>query len=453
MTLRFGTDGVRGLANDELTPELVVALGRAAAAELGGSCFLVGRDTRRSGPLLHAALAAGIQSEGVDVVDLGVLPTPGVAARSAELGVPAAVVSASHNPFADNGIKLFAAGGRKLLDEVEERVERHLSQFLSAGGAAGRPGARPTGAGVGTTTIDGQAAARYRERLVAGLGGRRLEGLSVALDCANGAAAGIAAPAFTEAGARVVATLADRPDGTNINDGCGSTDPSGLAEAVRVDHADVGLAFDGDADRVIAVDGTGTVVDGDRLLALFALDLRRRGLLADDTVVVTVMTNLGFHRAMAAAGVAVHTTDVGDRNILAALYAHGWSLGGEQSGHLVFGRLATTGDGILSGLLLADLLVRASLPLAQLAGGVMESFPQVLRNVPVPDRSRLAGASEVWEEVAAVEADLGADGRVLLRPSGTEPFVRVMVEAVAPELAEAAADRLEAAVRGALPAA
>lgn len=456
MTLRFGTDGVRGVANSELTPELVVALGRAAGAVLGGPRFLVGRDTRRSGALLQAALSAGLMSEGIDVVDLGVIPTPGVAARSAESGMPAAVVSASHNPFPDNGIKLFGGGGRKLEEELEERIELRAAELLPVPGRAAQPagGAVPVvGSGVGTTVTDGEVLAWYRARLVEALGGRGLDGLAVALDCANGAASAVAPEVFGAGGARVVATLAAVPDGTNINDRCGSTDPAGLVAAVRSEGADLGLAFDGDADRVIAVDGTGRIVDGDRLLALFAFDLRSRGLLADDTVAVTVMTNLGFHRAMGAAGIAVHTTDVGDRNVLAALDAHGWSLGGEQSGHIVFRHLATTGDGVLSGLLLADLLVRAGRPLGKLAGEAMDSFPQVLRNVAVSDRAGLPDAPAVWEEVAAVESDLGGDGRVLLRPSGTEPLVRVMVEASTEQAASSAADRLEAAVRRALPVA
>ena len=459
MTLRFGTDGVRGVANSELTPELVLALGRAAAAVLGGPRFLVGRDTRRSGALLHSALAAGLMSEGLDVVDLGVIPTPGVAARSAAAGVPAAVVSASHNPFPDNGVKLFGAGGLKLEDTVEERIEARLAELLSgpgpgsgmAGGLPAAGSAALVASGVGTAATDGEVLPWYRARLVESLQGRRLDGLTVVLDCANGAASAVAPEVFAAGGARVVATLAASPDGTNINDGCGSTDPSGLVSAVRSEGADVGLAFDGDADRVIAVDATGRVVDGDRLLALFALDLRSRGLLAEDTVAVTVMTNLGFHRAMGAAGISVHTTDVGDRNILAAIDAHGWSLGGEQSGHLVFRDLATTGDGVLSGLLLADLLVRRGRSLAGLAGEVMESLPQVLRNVVVSDRAGLPDVPAVWDEVAAVESELGDDGRVLLRPSGTEPLVRVMVEASTEQAASSAADRLEAVVRRALP--
>ncbi|MDA8062886.1 MAG: phosphoglucosamine mutase [Actinomycetota bacterium] len=473
MTLRFGTDGVRGSANAELTPEMVLALGRAAASVLGGPRFLVGRDTRRSGPLLCSALAAGLMSEGVDVVDLGVIPTPGVAARSADTGMPAAVVSASHNPFADNGVKLFGGGGRKLADAEEESIERWLAELLAGpdrekcsapgpvalapevqGARAGglRPGrpAAVVGSAVGSAVVDSEALEWYRQRLVGSLQGRRLSELAVALDCANGAAAAVAPEVFAASGARVVATVGTSPEGTNINDRCGSTDPSALVSAVLSTGADLGLAFDGDADRVIAVDGCGRVVDGDRLLALFALDLRSRGLLAGDTVVVTVMTNLGFHRAMGAAGIGVHTTDVGDRNVLAALDANGWSLGGEQSGHLVFKDLATTGDGVLSGLLLADLLVRAARPLAGIAEDVMVSFPQVLRNVEAPDRSRLVGAPGLWAEVAAIEADLGGQGRVLVRPSGTEPLVRVMVEASTVGAATDAAERIEVAVRRAL---
>ncbi len=465
MTLRFGTDGVRGVANAELSPELVLALGRAVARVLGGPRILIGRDTRRSGPLLGAALSAGILAEGVDVVDLGVVPTPALAARSADQGVPAAVISASHNPFPDNGIKLFAAGGRKLEEDAEARIEALLHAAVPAPGVGGdglpAPGVgaaavpvaagSPTGAAVGAQTTDTGIRSWYRAHLVGCLEGRRLDGLAVVVDCANGAASDVAEDVLDAAGARVLAVLAAEPDGTNINRGCGSTDPSLLVAAVRECGADLGLAFDGDADRVIAVDSTGRLVDGDHLLALFALDLRRRHRLAGDTVVVTVMTNLGFHRAMAAEGVSVHTTDVGDRNVLVALEANGWSLGGEQSGHLVFTELATTGDGLLSGLLLADLVVRSGRPLWELAGGIMQSLPQVLRNVPLPDRGGLAAAPMVWAEVEAVQRELGADGRVLLRPSGTEPLVRVMVEAVTMARAADAADRLEATVRKSFP--
>jgi phosphoglucosamine mutase len=456
VSLRFGTDGVRGVVGTELTPELTLALGRAAARVLarpddgatrsGAGRFVVGRDTRRSGPLLQAALTAGLAAEGVEVVDLGVMPTPGVATMAVVHDCPGAVISASHNPFADNGIKLFAAGGRKLDDATEADIEGLLAALVA--GTAGSD--RPTGAAVGTVVSDTGALGWYRRQLVAGLEGRRLDGTRVVVDCGHGAAVVTAVAVLADAGAEVVEAIGVDPDGTNINAGCGSTDPSGLAAAVVGHGADLGLAFDGDADRLIAVDGTGTVVDGDRLLALFALDLRARGRLAGDTVVVTVMTNLGFHRAMARAGITVHVTAVGDRHVLAALDREGWSLGGEQSGHVVFRELATTGDGVLSGLLLADLVARTGRSLAELAAGVMDRFPQVLRNVAVADRDGLDGAGAVWDEAARVEADLGGDGRVLLRPSGTEPLVRVMVEAPTVAAADGAAERLVTAVLAAL---
>jgi phosphoglucosamine mutase len=460
VSLRFGTDGVRGEAGAELTPELVLALGRAAARVLARDgaapdratpAFVVGRDTRWSGPMLQAALSAGLAAEGVDVLDLGVLPTPGVAAVAAERGLAAAVISASHNPYPDNGIKLFAVGGRKLSEADEQRVEAELDRLTRTGSSVGGAAlALVSGSGIGRLRSDPDARAWYCERVVAALEGRRLEGVRVVLDCANGAAAATAPDIVAAAGADVVEILAAAPDGCNINAECGSTDPAVLAAAVLAHGADAGLAFDGDADRVIAVDGTGAVVDGDRLLGLFAVDLRQRGRLAGDTVVVTVMTNLGFHLAMAAAGVAVHQTQVGDRHVLEALDEHRWSLGGEQSGHLVFRDLATTGDGVLSGLLLLDLMARAQQPLAQLAATVMDRLPQVLRNLSVPDRDALAEAEPVWAEVRAVEAELGDHGRVLLRQSGTEPVVRVMVEAPTEQAANEAADRLVAAVQAAL---
>jgi len=483
-SLRFGTDGVRGLANEELAPEAVLALGRAAARVLGRlgqasgsrpSRFVVGRDTRRSGPMLQAALSAGLASEGADVLDVGVMPTPAVAYLSAELGAPAAVISASHNPYFDNGVKFFAAGGTKLPDEVEQDIEAVLAD-LAAGltgpalalgteglgpnadgraapaksTARARPSSAPTRDAVGVISSDPQALERYEAFALGCLEGRDLAGLEVALDCANGAAWQSAPEIFEAAGARVVALLGAGPDGTNINDNCGSTDPRALARAVVESGAKLGLAFDGDADRVIAVDEAGEVVDGDRLLALFATDLAERGLLAGGTVVVTVMTNLGFHQAMERAGIKVHTVGVGDRYVLEALEAHGWALGGEQSGHIVFRSLATTGDGALSGLLLADLLVRRDQPLALMAASCMSRLPQVLRNVVVADRSALAEASAVWEEVARTEAELAGRGRVVLRPSGTEPLVRVMVEAPTEQEASAAAERLVDVIRSCL---
>ncbi|MFP5376443.1 MAG: phosphoglucosamine mutase, partial [Acidimicrobiia bacterium] len=404
MPLEFGTDGVRGLANHELTPELVLALGRAAARVMGGP-FLVGRDTRRSGPMLQAAFSAGAASEGVAVVDLGVMPTPGVAFASAGWRAPGAVVSASHNPFPDNGVKLFAPGGRKLTDDEEATLEAEL-----AGIAAGaRPEGRPTGAAVGTLESDPAAVDAYAAHLERSIEGRTLEDLFVVLDCGHGAASVVAPAVVRATGARVLA-LGDRPDGTNVNDGCGSTDLAPLRAAVVEHGADVGLAFDGDADRVLAVDGTGAVVDGDHLIALCAVDLRRRGRLAGDTVVVTVMTNLGFRLAMEAAGIAVHETPVGDRHVLEALDANGWSLGGEQSGHLVFRELATTGDGILTGLQLLDLVARQGRPLSELAAEAMTRLPQVLKNVRVAER-RPDIADAVTDDIAAVEAELGRTGR------------------------------------------
>ena len=449
MTLRFGTDGVRGVANAELTPELTLALGRAAARVLAPSSsrstLLVGRDTRRSGPLLGAALAAGLTAEGIDVVDLGVLPTPGVAHAAAADGVAAAMISASHNPFPDNGIKFFATGGRKLADEVERRIEGELDRIL----ASTPDVAVPTGADVGHVRIASDAADRYCDSLVASLEGRRLDGMRIVLDCANGAAHLVAPSVFRRLGADVV-VLHDRPTGTNINDGCGSTHPSDLQAAVVAHAAAVGFAFDGDADRMLAVDHAGELVDGDQLMAMMAVDLRDRGRLVADTVVVTVMTNLGFKLAMRDAGVTVVETAVGDRYVLEAIEEGGFSLGGEQSGHLIFRDHASTGDGTLSGLLVADLVARSGRPLSQHAA-VMTRLPQILRNVRGVNRAGLDAADALWAAVRREEAGLGESGRVLLRPSGTEPLVRVMVEAPTAALADAVCSRLCAIVERELP--
>ena len=440
MTLRFGTDGVRGVANADLTPELVVALGRAAARVLGGDRFLIGRDTRVSGPLLEAALAAGLASEGARVDRLGVIPTPGVAWLSAEEQVPAAMISASHNPFPDNGIKLFTAGGRKLPDEVEERLELELDRLLEKGVAADAV----TGDAVGEIGDHPGGAAGYPDAVMASVEGRRLDGMRVVVDCANGAASFLAPDVLRRLGAEVEA-VADTPDGRNINDGCGSTHPGALQERVVASGADAGLAFDGDADRVLAVDHRGGLVDGDQLIALCAVDLDGRGLLPDRTVVVTVMTNLGFRLAMAERGLRVVDTQVGDRYVLDALDSGGWAIGGEQSGHVIFRKLATTGDGLLTGVQLLDLVHRSGRPLAELADEVMTRLPQVLRNVRVARRDGDV-LDAIAGDVARVEAELGERGRVLIRPSGTEPVVRVMVEAPTPEQAEAAAADLADAV-------
>ncbi len=423
---------MRGVANVELTVELALAIGRASARVLGGPAFAVGRDTRQSGPMLQAALAAGMAAEGVDVVDLGVLPTAGVAFSAERSGMPAAMVSASHNPYSDNGIKLFDAAGVKLSPEVEARVEGELDGL---GGTAR----------VGAIRSDADAARRYEAHLLEALEGRRLDGMRVVVDCANGAASYAAPRVLAAAGAEVRAICAE-PDGVNINAACGSTHPQRLADEVTASGADLGLALDGDADRLVAVDHTGAVLDGDALLAVFALDLAGRGALPGGAVVVTVMSNLGFRLAMARNGIAVRETPVGDRQVLAALDAEGLALGGEQSGHIVFRAMATTGDGVLTGLLLADLVARSDRPLADQARGLIDRVPQVLVNVAVANPGGLAGAKDVWAEVAEVEAALGDNGRVLLRASGTEPVVRVMVEAPSPDVATDAAGRLSRAV-------
>jgi phosphoglucosamine mutase len=439
---RFGTDGVRGVANAELTPELVLALGRATARILPAAAFIVGRDTRRSGPLLQAALAAGLAGEGADVIDVGVLPTPALAWMSAQRDLPAAVVSASHNPFADNGIKLFARGGTKLSTETEAAIEDALVAILDPNVRGPR---NPEGHGVGRLIIEADAKTAYVEHLVSSLDGRRLDGMKLVVDCANGAASAMGGEVFERVGADVVVIGSD-PDGSNINAGCGSTHTETLAAAVLEHRADLGLALDGDADRLLAVDDTGTLIGGDELLALFAVDLADRGQLAGNTVVVTVMTNLGFRLAMAERGIVVKETPVGDRYVLAALDVDGLALGGEQSGHIVFRQMATTGDGLLTGLVLADLVTRMGKPLSDLVRGLVTRVPQVLVNVPVPNTELLADAEAVWSAVAEEQDRLSDTGRVLLRPSGTEPVVRVMVEAAGDGLAEEIAQRLSALV-------
>jgi phosphoglucosamine mutase len=434
VTLRFGTDGVRGLANAELTPEFTIALGRAAARVLGKPnpngakpSMLIGRDTRQSGPLLLGALAAGLMAEGCDVVDLGVLPTPGVAKASADADLPAAMISASHNPFPDNGIKFFSAGGRKLPDDIEARIEAELDAILHGNKHAEQPSAVITGADVGVLSDDLGAIEHYEHALMEAMEGRNLSGLKVVLDCANGAASTVAPDVFRALGAEVH-VIFHEPDGVNINAGCGSTHPEGLQAAVLAHGAHVGFAFDGDADRMLAVDHLGVLVDGDQLMAMTALDLRSRGQLRDHTVVVTVMTNLGFKLAMQEAGITVVETKVGDRYVLEALEEGNFSLGGEQSGHIILRDRASTGDGTLAALVVADLLQRSGKSLADHAA-VMVRLPQLLKNVKGVDRTRLETNEKLWAEVRAAELQLGRTGRVLLRPSGTEPLVRVMVEA------------------------
>ncbi len=442
----FGTDGVRGVANGPvLTPELALTLARAAAHELTAArgpsgtrpVAVIGRDTRPSGAMLEAAAAAGFASEGVDVELLGVVPTPVVAhacAHGADLGL---MVSASHNPMPDNGLKLFGAGGWKLPDVVEGAIEA----AVLAGGPASD---RPMGASVGTVRpADPELVDGYRRRLLATLV-TPAQGVKVVVDCAQGAASSLAPRLYREAGADVVAIAADG-DGARINDGCGATHLALLQAAVREHRADLGLAHDGDADRCLAVDASGQVVDGDQLLALLAVALHERGELAGETVVATVMSNLGFLRAMRAHGITVEQTAVGDRYVLAALRAGGYVLGGEQSGHTVQLAHATTGDGLLTGLSVLGRLVETGRPLAELAA-VMTRLPQVLVNVRA-ERTR-ATAPEVLAAVEREQEVLGEGGRVLLRPSGTEPLVRVMVEAEPAASAGEVAQRLARVVSG-----
>lgn len=437
---RFGTDGVRGRAIDEITPEFCLSLGRAAARVLRPDRILIGRDPRESGPVLQAALASGMAAEGVDVDDLGIVPTPAIAMFAARDGVPGVVITASHNPYHDNGVKIFGAGGTKVSDAQQEAIEAELSSILSAEPSGSIPRR------VGVVARRPLAVADYVDRIVAHFGEGSLAGLRVVLDTANGAMCDAAPEAFRRLGADVI-VLNDAPDGTNINHECGATATEGLCSFVStMGAADVGFAFDGDGDRVIAVDGTGRVVDGDRLIALSAIDRKKRGHLAGDTVVTTVMANLGFHRAMRDAGVRVVVTPVGDRHVLDAMVDGGYVLGGEQSGHVIHRDVATTGDGLVSAVALADFLVRSGRPLAELSSSIMTAFPQVLRNVEVARRPADA-AAEMHDEITVVERELGDDGRVLVRASGTEPLVRVMVEAPTLEIAEVAVERLCAAAR------
>ena len=442
----FGTDGVRGVANRDLTPELALELALAAAHVLGNTGTgegrraraVLGRDPRASAELLSAAVAAGLASAGLDVLDVGVLPTPAIAtltaAADADLGV---MLSASHNPMPDNGLKLFARGGDKLPDELEDAIERRLGERWE----------RPTGAGVGRVRLDAGGSETYLRHLLATLT-HPLDGLRVVVDCAQGAASVVAPEVLRRAGADVIA-LCDTPDGYNINDGCGSTHPQLLQAAVREHGADVGIAHDGDADRCLAVDARGELVDGDQILAILALGMREAGTLRADTVVATVMSNLGFRLAMRREGLHVVETAVGDRYVLAAMKAGGYSLGGEQSGHVVLLDAAATGDGILTALQLLSRVAATGKPLAELAA-VMTRLPQVLVNVAGVDRTRVDTAAALQECVADAQAELGEGGRVLLRPSGTEPVVRVMVEAPSGEQAAALAERLAGVVRAEL---
>ena len=445
----FGTDGVRGLANGELiTADLALGLAQAAAFVLTRGRHadelrvqgkrpraVLARDPRVSGEFISAAVAAGLASSGIDVLDAGVIPTPAAAFLVADIEADFGVmVSASHNPAADNGIKFFAIGGTKLPDEVEDRIEAALAQ----------PKMTPTGGGVGRIRRFADAEDRYVVHLVSTLD-VRLDGLHVVIDAAHGAAAGVSPEVFVLAGAKVT-VIGASPDGLNINDGVGSTHLEGLRAEVLAQGADLGIAHDGDADRCLAVDADGNVIDGDQMMAILAVSLKRRGLLAKDTLVATVMSNLGLKIAMQEQGIRLIQTSVGDRYVLEELDAHGLSLGGEQSGHIIFRENATTGDGILTGLQIAAEMIRTGKTVAELAA-VMRVYPQVLVNVRDVDQHALGADAGVADAVRAAEQRLGDTGRVLLRPSGTEPLVRVMVEAVDQAAAESVAAELADVVR------
>ena len=435
MARLFGTDGVRGLANAELTPELAMSVAVSAARVFAEhdrthrQVAVVGRDPRASGEMLEAAVVAGLTSAGCDVRRVGVLPTPAIAylvdALGADLGV---VLSASHNPMPDNGVKLFAKGGHKLPDAVEDEIEARLDE----------PFTRPTGATIGRVT-DVDALDRYVDHLITA-SGVSLAGLRIVVDCANGASSVAAPEAYRRAGAEVIA-IHNTPDGVNINDDCGSTHLASLRAAVVEHGADLGIAHDGDADRCLAVDAAGADVDGDQIMAVLALAMKEHGELNDDTLVATVMSNLGLHLAMREHGVTLRTTAVGDRYVVEELRAGGFSLGGEQSGHVLLPAKSTTGDGLLTALRLMGRVAETGVPLATLAG-VMRRLPQVLLNVPVADKRAVASADAVSDAVAELTEELGDSGRIVLRPSGTEQLVRVMVEAPTHDLASAAAARL-----------
>jgi phosphoglucosamine mutase len=440
----FGTDGVRGLANRDVTAELALDLGVAAAHVLGTQGefeghrprAVVGRDPRASGEFLSAAVAAGLASAGVDVLDVGVVPTPALAHLTGALGADLGVMlSASHNPMPDNGIKFFAHGGHKLDDVVEDAIEARLEE----------PWERPTGGAVGRISLDrGPAGSLYVEHLVKSID-VSLEGLRIAVDCANGAASEVGPQALRAAGADVV-VINGSPDGRNINEKCGSTHPEQLQAVTVASEADFGVAFDGDADRCLAVDHTGAIVDGDQVMGLLALERAADGRLAGTTLVVTVMSNLGLLLAMRDAGIRTVQTGVGDRYVLEEMRAHGYTLGGEQSGHIVFSEFATTGDGVLTALQLAAHVQRSGKRLHDLAATIVR-LPQALVNVSGVDKVRAETDPAVLDAVTAAVARLGETGRVLLRPSGTEALVRVMVEAATQRDADEVAATLAGVVR------
>jgi phosphoglucosamine mutase len=433
----FGTDGVRGIANKDITAEFALSLAQAAAYVMTEDArnrgdrprAVIAHDPRISSDFISAAVCAGLASSGVDVFDAGVVPTPAAAYLTADLDADFGVmISASHNSAPDNGIKFFSRGGHKLPDTTEDKIEQALGQSL-----------KPIGSEVGRVTRFADAEDRYLLHLL-GTIPNRLDGLKIVLDCANGAASAISPQAFADAGAKIVVIGAD-PDGNNINQGCGSTHLTALQAAVISNGADLGIAHDGDSDRCLAVDHTGAIVDGDHIMTVLALAMKDSGQLARNTLVTTVMSNLGLKIAMRDAGIGLIETKVGDRYVLEAMREGGYSLGGEQSGHIVFSQYATTGDGILTGLHLAAKVASSGKSLRELVS-VMPNFPQVLINVPGVDKTRVDSDSELQDFVAEATAELGDRGRVLLRASGTENLVRVMVEAADQGTAQSWAERI-----------
>ncbi|MHB1341209.1 MAG: phosphoglucosamine mutase [Coriobacteriia bacterium] len=440
MSRLFGTDGVRGIANEDLSPELAFKLGQAAShflAEQGRGSIVVGMDTRRSGDMLEAALVAGICSGGADAVRLGIVPTPAVAYLTRVLGADGGVViSASHNPAAYNGIKFFDRDGYKLPDEIEDEIEEFLVSTNSW--------QRPTGGDIGRSLIVGDASERYVAHAVESIRGD-LVGLTIAVDCGHGSAAKATVKALKDLGATVHAINCDY-NGMDINDGCGSTHLEVISELVRAHEVDLGIAHDGDADRVLAVDETGAEVDGDQIMAICAAHMKERGELVGNTVVATIMSNLGFEVAMRERGINVIKTKVGDRYVLDQMRTSGAVLGGEQSGHVIFLEHTTTGDGLITALQLAAIVRETGTPLSELRQ-VMHRYPQVLENVRVADKALLSGSGAVHDAVKAAEEQLGSDGRVLVRASGTEPLVRVMAEAADEALAREIVARISAVVK------
>ena len=442
----FGTDGVRGLANRDLTAELAVDLSIAAAHILGElGAFkghrpkaIVGQDSRASGEFLEAAVVAGLASAGVDVYRVGVLPTPAIAFLTAEVGADLGVmISASHNPMPDNGIKFFAKGGGKLDDALEAAIEKRMGEMWE----------RPTGKDVGRVITDDSAAERYLFHLLNTLS-INLAGLKIVVDCANGASSRVGPKAYTRAGAEVIA-ISHEPNGWNINENCGSTHLENLKAKVKEVGADLGIAHDGDADRCLAVDSEGNEIDGDFIMAILAADWQSRGLLKNETVVGTVMSNLGFMKAMDELCINVETTAVGDRYVLEKMLANDHSLGGEQSGHIIMRHYANTGDGILTALHLMQAVKSSGKSLKELSN-VMKRFPQILINVKDVKKEKLSESAKITEQIASKESELGGAGRILVRPSGTESLVRVMVEAQSTEIAQKLAEEIAALVRSEL---